>query len=821
MANSINDVRPAVTNHRWSQSRKAANDNQWYKDRIDDIIARGFTNLTDYSGLTMSKKLRRNYDLYNGIINPTDFEHISRPYGQVQNVGELPATFVNRDIVSPKIKALEGMEIKRPFGWKVVAVNEEATTRKEQEEFGRINEFLISQIMNPIRIQIEQQYQQQQQGRELTTEEQAQIQQQISQETEAQTPEEVRKYMERKHQDPAEVLMHQLMTYLMKDLGIKRKFTKGFKHLNLSAGAFFRAYIKPDGNPAFDVINPRYFDYERNPEVDFVEDCEWAVYKKRMSLSQVVAEFPELREDQIDELYNIYPGTVPEAGAIMAPAQLDHSDWSFTGEAEEAHVPVYHVEFKSLVKIGWLTYIDEEGEEQMKPVSEDYKLNEDIGDIDIDWEYIPQLCEGYKIGQDMFLRVGPVQGQHTDLDKIRECKLTYTGGTFDDLNSVPTSTMDRAAPFQFFYDIINFRVEMLLASDKGKKLLMNLQTIPKSLGIDLKTWMYYLDASGIAWYNPKEEGNRNDSNAGTVAKEIDLSMASQINNYIQLLDYIETRCGAAIGVPKAVEGQIGPNEAVTNVKQTVIQTSHILEPMFEFFNIIKGNALTALLNTAKTAYTRMKPKKLSFVLDDMSLQLLDIDSELLDMSSYGLYLANNSKANEVKQAIDQYAHAAMQNDAILFSDLIKVLNSDGVQESEELMRTSEENKQRINQQQAMAVEEAKAAEAEKARAFEREKWGREDARMVRQEQLKTERELQKQTILSLGFSEDKDIDNDGTPDIMEVYKEGTKAKIAADKNAVEMAKLNQKATDDKEKNEIAKQKIAVDKIKANKPSSSK
>ena len=172
--------------------------------------------------------MKVNYDLFNNIINKTDFEHVCYPFGK--EVGELPADFTNKDIISGKIKALIGMEMRRPFSWKIVAVNEEATTRKEQQEFSMIRDFVVNSILQPIKMDIEKQYAEQLKGRKLTPEEEQKVQQQIAQELETKTPQEVKLYMEREHQDPAEILSTQILEYLIQKEDVKMKFNKAWKH---------------------------------------------------------------------------------------------------------------------------------------------------------------------------------------------------------------------------------------------------------------------------------------------------------------------------------------------------------------------------------------------------------------------------------------------------------------------------------------------------------------------------------------------------------------------------------------------------------------
>ena len=99
-------------------------------------------------------RMKVNFDLYNNKINQKEFDYVCKPLGD--SVGRLPVSMRNRDIVSGKIKALLGMEEQRPFSYKVFTTNPEATTAREKKEFGMIRQYVVEQIMAPIRQQLEQ-----------------------------------------------------------------------------------------------------------------------------------------------------------------------------------------------------------------------------------------------------------------------------------------------------------------------------------------------------------------------------------------------------------------------------------------------------------------------------------------------------------------------------------------------------------------------------------------------------------------------------------------------------------------------------------------
>ena len=100
---------------RVTTSHKNANKKQWYKNQINLLDQQVNDVSADFRGISEVKRQKVNYDLFNNILDLTDFEYVCKPFGA--EAGELPATMVNRDIVSGKIKSMLGMEMKRPFSY--------------------------------------------------------------------------------------------------------------------------------------------------------------------------------------------------------------------------------------------------------------------------------------------------------------------------------------------------------------------------------------------------------------------------------------------------------------------------------------------------------------------------------------------------------------------------------------------------------------------------------------------------------------------------------------------------------------------------------
>lgn len=788
------------TSHLISQASKNKNGKQWYKDQSNLLDHKSFSNNSGFGDISEFRRKKVNYDLFNNIINLSDFEYVCKPFGSES--GDLPANFTNRDIISGKIKVLLGMEMKMPFSWKVVAVNEDATTRKEQEEFSKIKQYVVNQILEPIKKEIALKNEQENKGAELTPQEKSKIEASIQEELKTMTPDEVRKYMAREHQDPAEVLAHQLLEYLIRKQSVKDKFNKAWKHGLISGEEIYWVGIL-NGEPQLKVVNPLYFDYDKSPDLDYIEDGEWAVCEYRMTPSEIVKNFgSELTVTEINEIYK---------HGKEGSSPISDTDFTFNPNLsnEAFTIRVLHTVWKSLKKIGFLNYANPNGgEPYMKIVDENYKLNKDLGDINIEWEWIPEVHETWKIGHDIYCYMRPVPGQYKDLDNLYESKLPYYGASYDNLNSQTTSLVDRMKAYQYYYNIIMYRLELKLAGDKGKKLAIDIGSIPKSSGLDIEKTLYFLESTGIIFLNPGEEGNRNNKDVTNMVKEIDMSLISDIQKYIQLAEYIERRCGDSVGITKQMEGGIGANEAVTNTRQAITQSSHIIQPYFELHNIVKGNVLQGLLEVAKVAYSGGKQKKLRYILDDMSYELLNVRQDLLDNSTYGLFVSNSSKAYDAKELVQQLAHAALQNQRVDLSDVVKIIRSESIQEAEELLLVSEQRKT----EEAQSIERQKIQQNQELEASRQEEAALEHKREIEKIVVKAEEDrktkIQEQAILSMGFNEDKDIDKDGTPDVLEVAKFGVDAEIKRAKIQLDRDKLNQKTLNDEKKIEIEKKKLS-------------
>lgn len=799
---------------RFTEAQKYAKDKQWFKDHAQYISnSHGYVLNREYNGVSDLKSMKVNYDLYNNILDTDELSYVCNPYGK--EAGETAARMINRDIFSSKIKVMEGKEKERALNYTVMALNSEATTRREQEEFKRVRDYAISTVMQPIREAEEQKAQEEAKGRELTPEELQQMKQKVEEAIRTQTPQEVKRYMTREHQDPAEMLAHHLLEYFKAKLDLKYIFNEGWKHLLLSAREIF--YVGEfNGEPDVLTVNPMRFSCSLPPDSQQIEDADYASCEYRMPLYKVINMFGEhLTKKEIDNLYNELNGlgNGNNGGSPYDDLSRDYSydEQEFLESGDT--VRVIHCVWKSLREVKFLTYLNQEtGEEEVMLVDPKYELSIETGDIKVESEFLVEVYEAWRLGEELYTKMRPIPGQFKDMDKLYECKLPYYGAICDNTNSLPTSLADRLRVFQYHYNIIWYRLDILLSKDKGKKLLMDIKAIPDSYAGNYDKWFNDFERAPVTFVDFSEEGSTAADFNG-IAKEIDLSLMADINSYVALAQHIKQLAGEAVGITAQVEGQMQASESVGNTRQSIIQTSYILEGYHALHDKVKRNVLQGLLECAKVAYSKKKPQKLSYVLDDVDRAMFDFDPVLLENSTLGIFIQDSTKIESVIENLKQLSHAALQNQQINMSDVITIFKQKGIGEMEEVLKASENEKREEAQAAQQQQQQADAELAEKAQSFAREKWEHEKDMARLESELKKEEIVISGSLQAASFNPDQDADNDGVNDFVELARDGLDADIKRERGQLDRDKLNQSKIEHTDKMKLEREKLKVSKQK--------
>lgn len=674
---------------------------KWKEDSVDAYI--GKASGTTIRGRSEAEDLKIKYDLYNSKFNIDDLEYVIDPY----KVGEgFPASPQNFNIIRPKIDLLLGEESKRPNTLKVIQTNRSGISKAESVEIDLLMNYVMAQVADK----------------------------QVSKE---ETPEEILRYMKYGYSDVAEKTAYNALKYLEEKLGTRNELLKGWKDALIAGKEIYYVGVIGD-SPIFERVNPIGFYYDKSPDLEFIEDGDWAVRHMLMTPNSIYDRFYDVMEES--DLNNLLDMIESGGGSsfknnpndvnynrIIYKTDLDR-DSGNDGSSTETYLDVYHVTWKSYKKVGFLTTIDENGEETVELVDESYKFDETdkLMGNKISWEWITEVWEGYRIGDDIYVGIQPLSNQTISVENPNNAKLPYIGAIYSDSNSEYTSLVDIMKPLQYMYIIIWYRLELALARDKGKVLIMDPTQIPKSMGIDVAKWAHYLSSMGVVFVNPYEEGwdvpgrsSGNPASFNQISAQ-DLSMSRVIADYIGLMQKIEDMIGELSGVTKQRQGSISQNELVGNVERSVIQSSHITEPLFWKHNQVKKRAYVQLLEAAKYAWSDSGKESLHFVLDDMSRSFIKISEDFL-YSDFDVFVSDSTKEDRDLQALRSLAEPAVQSGATLH-EVSELLTSDNITILKNKLKELDERKQILEQK---AVEAQQQAEQQRMQ-FESQKMAEEN-----------------------------------------------------------------------------------------------
>ena len=791
---------------------------QWQHDNVDWIIGEG--NIVS-GGLhkTPYGELQTYYDLYNSIFNEEDFKKITNPF-KVED--GFPATPHDFNIIRPKIDLLIGEETKRPLNFRVVRTSQEATNELQDKQKQMLEDYMMSAMMA-----------------QLGPEEQQQFQQQLES-GEVMPPEGIAKYMDKDYKDIVENTAYHTLTYLREKLNIDNEFIKGWKDALIGGYEVYYCGVL-NAEPYMERVNPIYFSFDKSPDLEFIEDGAWCCRKMRMPIAEVYDRYYDKLEEKdltkLEEMVSAVPGrNRGEHGPVddFQGIRLHYYDNPIYDSTGKGCVNVWHCCWKSFKKIYYVTVLDEAGQPQVEMVDETYQK---IGtEVSVEPDWIVEVWEGYRAGDDLYFGIQPVEYQHVSIDNPNSQKLPYCGAVYSATNSKPRSLVSILKPLQYMYIVLWYRLELAIARDKGKVVNMDITQIPKSMGITPERWMHYLSSVGVNFINPYEEGWNIPGREGGKPSQfnqltaLDLTMSNVIAEYIQLMDKIEQLAGTISGITEQRQGAVSASELVGNVERSVVQSSHITEPLFWVHNQVKRRVLNMLINTAKGAWEDTGKQKLSYIFDNGERAFLDITPKFY-YEDMDVFVSDTSKDLENIQKLQQLIQPAMQNGASLL-EAAEILTNDNFNILKQKLKDMQTRQEQIQQQQ----QEAEQQQAQMLQQMQNE--AKEQELMLQEAQMDLQRyqidqdnatKIAVAEISAYRGTEEKDADMNGIPDPIEIGNQAlqqqkidsdayTKRYEAKQKREIEDQKIQLERDKMKHESELQKQKddaaLEREKIKA-------
>lgn len=670
----------------------------WLTDCVDAGIS--LVNYTQNQGLRASFwEKQTNFDLASNILDPNDVERVINPW-RIKGA-DFPVEMRNYPLSKPKLDLLVGEESKRRFDWKVVVKNDDAISDKERLIKDKYMEFLTNKVQ-------EKNYNPEKAKQEL------------------QALEQWRLY---EAQDVRERMASQLLSYMWRSEMLQYKFTRGFENALISGEEIYSIQVI-SGEPRVTLENPLNIISLRSGDSVLIEDSDIIIKDGYRAIGQVIDDYYEFlsSEDikQIEEGNRMnravsminYPlnSKIPIPQNYMSEAFGEvivvpdaRSLNAFGGSYDtKGNIRVTQVCWKSMRKIGKLTYYDEFGDQQHDFVDEYYKADKEAGE-DIEWLWVNEWWEGTRIGGDIYVKMQPFPRIGTSMTNPSKCMPPFVGTVYNINSNRAMSLMSYLKPYQYLYNAIMYNVELAITKNKGKIPFLPLHLIPDNWDLDL--WMYWFNVMGVAVVDAFKEGQKGTATgklAGTMNSlptEMNLDMGNYIQTNLMMLEGIRRHVDEISGVTPQRQGQVEQRELVGNVERAVTQSSHITEKWFMIHEYTKIRVLEVLLETTKYAWRNNKSVKRQYVMDDMTMAVMDMDGENFATAEYSVVVANTPAYTELVSALKSLAQAGLQNDKLNFSTIMDIYMSDSVASIRRKIQTSEMQASQAQQQEAQAQQQ--------------------------------------------------------------------------------------------------------------------
>lgn len=774
---------------------------EWRISNLDSADRHSF-----YNNESVRKSIKNkviNLNLYNGKVDIRDLTDVVNPY-------QLDASFVpdnlpHHPILVPKVDLLVGEELKRRFDWRVIVTNQNAITEKENSKKEILNQKLIEYIQSN--------YPEEEQEKKL---------------------QEIEDYFKYDWQDIREKMANQILRHYWQEQDFETIFSNCFKDALIMAEEICQIDIVHN-EPVLTKLNPLKVHSIRSGNSDRIEDSSIIIIEDHWAPAKIVDYFHEdLKPEDID--YIMEYTTTKSSGSysdddnnhtllrdgletgdiynsIFNIAEINGHYFSSDFTDQNGNIRVLKVYWKSLKKIQKVKYYNENGETEYKIRSEEYIVDKDMGE-EATPLWVNEWWEGTKIGKDIYLQMRPRPVQFNKINNPSYCHPGIIGQIYNTNQGKAVSLFDRGKNYQYMYDVIWDRLNKAISTNYGKIFELDLAKVPDNW--EIEKWLHFAIVNKIAVIDSFKEGNQGAATgklAGSMntqgGRAIDMETGSYIQQHIQLLEFIKMEMGEIAGVTKQREGQISNSETLGGVERSVNQSSHITEYWFHTHEKFKLRVLTAFLETAKIAL-RGNNKKVQYILDDQTIEMLNVEGNEFSEADYGLVCTSSSKAMELEQMLKQNAQAFMQNGGSM-GTIIDIYFSPSLADMRKKIEIAEQKMQQAQSKQAEDANKLAQQAQSDMMALEQTKLQLEDTKSLREDATKRYvAELNASIKLSEGSEQ---VDDDGIIDpIAEEKLELDREKVKNDK-LLKIKSLDDAMKMHKDKMEKEDKKIAVSRIK--------
>ena len=702
-----------------SEKQKA----EWYANCIDYIIDAGLAANDRSEDETM-------LSIQRGMIPDDFYKKTLNPYNSAnEKYTRFPATMRNLDIMNDIIRRYVSEYFKGIHEFIVGANNPEIVLNKE----AKLKEKVLQLAEQAFQQKFEQEYQAAVQQAQANGQDPRQINpQDVMPDIEQFIAQFNEQYIDDESKQAQEVLNY------IRSMTEDNIIYLGCFFDYVTLGECF-SYTEIKGNKLIKERVPVLEAYPVPNSNFFVEDHDMFARRMWMSYQQIVDTFDESLTDKDRKFLETYYAKDNSTGSVtMLPysqmfetypdvcgkfskeeRELFKKDPVRVSEVNNNLYEVWHVVWRGEAKRGILTYINEIGLQTTRIVEEDYELNKEAGDISIEWEYEPQVYEGYRIGH-RYTSIYPIKARPIPFN--RDGKLPYNGimeilpfmGKF--------SIIKLITPYQIMRNIFAYHREMVIA--KNKLLILML---PESLiASDTEDKLYKMAADGILLVDDEDDAS------GIKMQQVRMlnaSMGDYITQITNLMEATKQEAREMVDMNMQRYGDIAQSAGAATTQEAITRSSMGMVVLVQMFDEFRKHDYNRDIDYAKLAYIDGLDTTYWDILGNKKFLSLDVNSFV--NSDCSTTVRNDAKEQDKVQQLRQWAFSAAQNGdldmaiAAISGDNVSQIKAT-VQKFMDIKRQHEKDMQQAEQMLKQADIEAKlqeiAAKGEQDRLTEQLKY---------------------------------------------------------------------------------------------------
>lgn len=627
-------------------SNAEKNKPEWYAGCCDWIIAQG-------QNIRNSSDLEKKYRVLKGDIPSEFYKKILNPYNATnEKYTRFPATMRNYDIMKGVIRRYISEYIKNPHDFIVGANNPEVILARNS----KLRQELAFIVQEQIAAKIQESYanwvNQGNDPQQFNPQEQFNIEEFIADFNE--------KYIDDISAQGQEIL--NVIRDITEDKLIYSRayfewvtFGECYTYTDVIGEKIIKRVVSL--RDAFPVPNDNMF----------AEDYDMFAERRKLTYQQIIDEFDEYLTDVdrkfLEDYYalNGHPTTPLDFATYerFYPdicSRFNKEDRAFFSkepsmirDLNSNLYDVWHVVWRGEIRRCIVTYQNQAGFISTRMEEDDYELNFDIGDISMEYIYVPQVYESIRIGCRQYA-IYPYKARAIAYN--RNGKLPYNGMNELFPGFGKFSILDIVTPFQVFYNIVAYHREMVLAKNK-----LNVLMIAKSLlGRVPEDTIYKMIADGVLYIDDSED-------QGMLRAQQVRFLQNNIGDYLtqltNLLADIENTAKMQVDMTPQRYGDIA-NSAGKGTTQEAIARGSMGSVIIEYMmDLMRERDYARDMDYSKFAW--IDGLDTSYRDDENNLKYVSVDVDKHIYADYVIKAKNSIKEQEKLDQLKQFAFSAAQN----------------------------------------------------------------------------------------------------------------------------------------------------------------